>query len=57
MNLNNNKEEENEDDQENTENQTNYDINSFVDSIKRNEIVTILKNNGFLFPVTRVRVS
>ena len=35
----------------------NYDINSFVDSIKRNEIVTILKNNGFLFPVTRVRVS
>lgn len=35
----------------------NYDINSFVDSIKHNEIVTILKNNGFLFPVTRVRVS
>ena len=35
----------------------NYDINSFVNSIKRNEIVTILKNNGFLFPVTRVRVS
>jgi len=34
-----------------------YDINIVVDNIKRNEIVTILKNYGFLFPVTMVRVS
>ena len=28
-----------------------------VDKMKRNEIVNILKNDGFLFPVTRIRVG
>ena len=28
-----------------------------VDKMKRNEIVSILKNDGFLFPVTRIRVG
>ena len=35
----------------------NHDINIVVDTMKRNEIVAILKNDGFLFPVTRVRVN
>lgn len=34
-----------------------HDINIVVDTMKRNEIVAILKNDGFLFPVTRVRVG
>ena len=34
-----------------------HDINIVVDTMKRNEIVAILKNDGFLFPVTRVRVN
>lgn len=34
----------------------NNDINIIVDNMKRNEIVEILKNDGFIFPLTRIRV-